>query len=243
MSLSTQLQITAQDTYEVSTTKLHALGSRAVTADGRNYRYTLNGAVALAAGKIVVSPAAVANHTNIAVSAAAAAGSTQVTVTLGATLATQDQYADGYLAVVDVAGVGNVYKINGHPAAASAGSLTVNLGEGLAVALTTSSKVSLVNNPWGSVVVSPFATGVAQVAVGVPTTAVAAASYCWVQTGGIASVLSDGAITKGVGGIISDAVAGAVEIEVAATVAQRVGRAIEATVDTKYYPFLLEIDK
>lgn len=243
MSLNTNLILSAQDVYETSTTKLHALGTRAVADGGKIYRYALAGAVNLAAGKTVATPAKVANHTNIAVAAAAAVGSRSVSVTLGATAATADQYADGFLVVIDVAGVGTAYRITGHAAIASSGTGTIDLAENIATALTTSSKVSLVYNPWASVVVAPSASGVSQVIAGVPNVAVTAASYFWAQTGGIASVLSDGIIAKGAGAIPSDAVDGAVETEVAGTVTQRVGVAPEATVDTKYYPILLSIDR
>jgi len=54
----------------------------------------------------------------------------------------------------------------------------------------------------------------------------------------MASILSDGAITKNAGAIASDATAGAVEIEVAGTVTQRVGYAPELTVTTEYSPLV-----
>lgn len=236
-------QISSQEVNATSTTQRHELGSIGATADGRIFRYVLNGGVALSAGKLTAAQAKVANHTNITAAAAAAVGDKVITATLGATAATADQYRDGYLVVVDVAGTGQALRIAGNSAASSSGTVTVYLQDPLNTALTTSSKVSLVYNPWSGVVISPSATGVAQVATGVPQLAVAASAYAWVQTGGLASVLSDGIITKGAGGIISDAVDGAVEIEVAATVTQRVSYAPEATVDTKYYPQYLTLDR
>lgn len=240
MSLTTSLQLIAQDVNETSTTKLHSLGARGVTPDGRVYRYALAGGTNLAAGKLTVTPAAVANHTNIAVATAAAVGSSSVRVTLGATAATADQYVDGYLVVVDSVGVGQSYRISGHSAIASAGTGTIDLADNIVIALTTASKVSLQYNRYASTVISPGA--IAHVAAGVPNVAVTAGTYYWSQTGGVCSLLSDGIITKGAGAIISDAVNGAVEIEVAATVVQRIGRAVEATVDAKYYPVLLELE-
>jgi hypothetical protein len=243
MSLSTVLQLEAQDVYETSSTKVHELGAKAVTSGGRVYRYAQAGAVNLAAGKVTVTPAKVSNHTNIAVAAAAALGATEVSVTLGATAATADQYVDGFLVVIDSTGAGQTMRIRGHVAIASGGTGSIYLKEPLQVALTTSSKVSLVYNPWASTVISPNATGVSQVCNGVPNVAVTAAYYYWSQTGGIASVLSDGVIAKGAGAILSDAVDGALETEVAGTVTQRVATAPEATVDAKYYPLYLTLDK
>ena len=76
---------------------------------------------------------------------------------------------------------------------------------------------------------------------GVPVIDVTSGNYFWNQVGGMASVLSDGAITKNAGAIPSDAVAGAGEIEVAGTVTQRFGFAPELTVDTEYSSLVLTI--
>lgn len=240
MGLSTSSVVHAQDFRDISSTKQLRLGQKAETVDGRVYRYALNGAVALAPGKICVAAAHVANHVNQAVNEAAAVGADRVKVTLGATAATADQYADGYLAINDAAGEGINYLVQGHPAIGSAGSGYISLDDNIKVALTTSSEYSLIANPWSAVIVAPNA--VAHRAVGVPNVAVTAAYYGWLQTKGDCSVLSDGVITKGAGAILSDAVAGAVEIEVAATVTNRVGRAPEATVDTEYRLIDLSID-
>lgn len=234
--------ISSQELNAVTSTQRDIpVGAVGVTADGRIFRYALAGAVALDPGKLVTAQAKVANHTNIAVAAPAAVGDKVVQVTVGATAATADQYKDGYLTVIDVAGVGQNLRIAGNSAIGSAGTGYVYLQDPLTVALTTSSKVSLVYNPWSGVIIS--ASAVALLAVGVPQLTIPIANYGWVQTGGMGSVLSDGIITKAAGGIISDAVNGAVEIEVAGTVTQRVSVAPEATVDAKYYPQYLTLDR
>ena len=235
-----RVSLTAQGPRAISSSKLHDLGTIAETADGRVYRYALAGAVNLAAGLANISPAKVANHTNIAVAAAAAVGARQVSVTLGATAATLDQYADGYLVVNDSAGVGAAYRIEGHQSISSAGTGFIQLSEAIVTALTTSSKVSLVINPWASAIV--HATSTAAFCNGTNNVAVTAAYYYWSQTGGMASILSDGIIAKGVGSIIGT-VAGSLATEVAATVTQRISIAPEATVDTKYYPQYMTVDR
>jgi len=238
--LTQRLSLTNQDAQKVSDTQLHALGSIAETADGRVFRYTGAGATALAAGKVTIAPAKVANHTNVAVAVAANVGDTQVTLTLGATAATVNQYKDGYLVINDADGVGQTLRINGHAAAASSGSLVISLEDPLATALTTSSKACLVYNPWSNAAISSSAA--ALVTTGAPVVAVAASSFYWSQTGGTASVLSAGIITKGANAIVSAAVNGALTIQVDASVTQVVGFAPEATVDTKYYPVYLTVD-
>jgi len=238
-------QISPTDARTTSPTKNGVLvGSKAVTRDGKVYRWSLNGAVALAEGKTTTGVARVANHTNLALASTSniAVGSTKISVTLGGTAATADQYADGYATVMDGTGVGQSYLIVGNSAQTStSGTVDLYLAEPVTVALViANTKVTLTPNPNANVVVTPAV--VTNPIVGVPNVPVAAASYFWAQTRGHASVLSDGVITRGAGAIPSDAVIGAVEIEVAATVTQRVAVAYDATVDTKYYGLQLLVD-
>lgn len=233
MSLAAGMQVTDQDTRSISSVAGGAvLGQYAQTADGRTYRYGYAGASALDPGKVMVTPAVVANHQNRAVTAAVAIGGTTVTLTLGATAATADQYAGGYLTINDVTGEGITYLVRGNLAAASSGTLTVYLQEPVTVALTTSSEGTMNVNQFSSLIVAPGA--IAHQVAGVPNVTVTAAYYAWIQVGGYCSILSDGVIAKGVQGIVSDAVNGAVETRVDATTVQPVCVATEATVDTEY---------
>ncbi len=191
--------------------------------------------VDLAAGKINNGVAKVTNHTINSVATAAAVGDKQVNITLaGATATTSGQYDDGYLHVIDSAGVGSSYRIAGTPVIAGSGTGIIQLQDAVATALTTSSKVALVPSPWSGSIVT--ATSVSLLCNGTNNVLVTAAYYYWSQTGGIASVLSDGVVAKNAEAINSDAVAGAVETRVDATVTRAVGVAPEATVDAKYYP-------
>lgn len=221
------------------------LGTVGVARDGDLYRFTQAGAVNLAAGKVTVTPAKVANHTNLALASTSnvAVGSTKITVTLGGTAATQDQYKDGYALINDGTGVGQKLQIVGNTAQSSTtGTVDLLLAPGLTTALAVAdTKVSLMPNPWSASIVHP-GSSVSFYCNGVPQIAVTATYYYWSKTRGLASVLSDGVIAKGAGSILSDAVAGAVETEVAATVTQRVSLAPEATVDTKYYGQYMMVD-
>lgn len=240
--LTQRITLSNQDARMVSATQLHTVGTVAEDAVGRVFRYTQNGAVALAGGLATVTPAKVANHTNIAVAAAAAVGARQVSVTLGATATTQDQYKDGFLVVNDAAGIGLAYRITGCPVIGSAGTGFITLAEGVVVALTTSSKVTLTYSPWSAVIVHPGSASTFFCS-GDTDTPVAASNYYWSQTAGITSTLSDGIIAKGTGGILTTgAVAGALATEAAGTLTQRVCTAVEATVDTKYYPVFLTLE-
>ena len=228
--------LVAQDLREVSTTQLQELGSVGRTSDGRRFVYAKAGGV-LAPGKLAVAEAIAANHTNIAVYANAAIGATSVTVTLGATDATENQYAEGYLVAYDSTGAGINYKISGHAAATGSTQLVIKLEEPLIVALTSAaSKVSLVKHTAKDVTHSTTI----GTAVGVANVAVASGSYAWLQTHGTCSVLSDGTATKGYGLIQSGSVAGAFAVAAAAT-NQVLGNAQETFVDTKYPAAFLRI--
>jgi hypothetical protein len=236
-----RISMSAQDARKTNVNKLHDLGTVAETADGRVYRYAQAGAVDLAAGKINNPVAKVSNHTNNAVATAAAVGDRSVNITLaGATATTLGQYDDGFLVVNDSAGVGCAYRIEGTPVIAGSGTGRIQLAEGIATALTTSSKVSLQVSPWAGSVVT--ANSVSLLCNGTNNVAVTAAYYYWSQTAGVASILSDGVIAKNAEAINSDAVNGAVETRVDATVTRAVGVAVEATVDAKYYPIYLTLE-
>lgn len=239
--LTQRLSLTNQDARTISSTKLHALGSVMETADGRVYRYALAGATNLAAGLCNNGVAKVTNHTINSVATAAAVGDRSVNITLaGATATTATQYDDGYLHVIDSAGVGSSYRIAGTGVIAGSGTGRIQLAEGVATALTTSSKVALVPSPWSGSIVQ--ASSISLFCNGSNNVAVTAAYYYWSQTGGIASILSDGIIAKNAEGINSDAVDGALETRVDATVTRGVGFAPEATVTTKYYPIFMTLE-
>lgn len=244
MSLASVIQITDQDVFQASSTKGgEKLGQLATTSDGRTFAYSKAGAVDLAAGKITQAPASVANDSNRNLDASFAVGTNQVTVVLGGT-ATQDQYQDGYFVINDNLGQGSgAYPVIGNTAATAGNSNTtvVTLQGALNVALDTTSDVTLLPNPQSAVVVSASGSAPAIPVTGAPVVPVTAAYYFWNQVGGYASILSDGAITKNVQGIASNAVAGAVEIRVDATVVNPVGYAPELTVDTEYSPFVLTL--
>lgn len=236
--LTANPQTAAQSLMSDSSVQLHDLGAQMVGNDGRKFRYVGAGATALVPGKLQQGPAVVANHQNIAVAAAAAAAATSVTVTLGATAATANQYSGGLMFVNDEAGEGHTYKIKSHPAADASAALVVTLEDGIIVALTTSSQVSLWPNPYNGVIVHPATA--TNAAVGVAIYPITALYYGWVQTAGPVACLNDAGTVVGLGVAPSAAVAGAVKT-MAATLSQ-VGYAQIAGVDTEYRPIYLTID-
>lgn len=239
MGLSTRPTVVEQELNVVSSTQQGALGTEDNTLDGRVYRYGLAGASTLAVGKLTQAPLGVANHQNLVVPAASniAVGSTSVTVTLGGTAATANQYAGGYLQVFDGTGAGQNMLIRNHAAQSSTtGNLTLNLVDPLTTAIVAgTSKISLAVHPMANIIISDASgTAVTDVFDGVPDVAVTNANYGWFQVRGVTNVLVDG--TPAVGsGVIQGTTAGAVAVEAAASVTQRVGVVYSvAAVSTKY---------
>jgi len=213
----------------------HALGELAITPDGRRFRYVRAGASALGIGELIQSPAEVTNHQNLTPTAATIVGDTSIGVTLGATAATANQYAGGYVTITTGAGVGYRYEIKSHPAASASATLTLTLEESIRVATNTgTSRVDLVRNPFDSVIQNP--TTPTGTTVGVAITAITATQYGWIQVGGSSTVLAQGALTVGNLVVASNGTAGAVENAAnASTEAQiPVGFAITGVATTEY---------
>ena len=219
--LTSDILITAQKLFSSSSTQQHDLGSKAVTADGRRFRYIkCDATTALVPGKLYQAVPEVTNHQDLA-PAITAIGATSVTVTLGGTAASANQYTNGYLVPVSTPGQGYQYKIKSHPAQTStSGDLVVTLypEDALQVAFTASTDVDLVRNPFDGIIINPTTT--TGVVVGAAVYIVAAGEYGWIQTGGPASLLDDGSgIGVGVNVSASNGTDGAVEAAVTAQAA------------------------
>lgn len=237
-------QLSSQDVRSTSTTKQEQYGAVGVTPDGRVYRYVGADSTGLSIGKLAVMPAKVAAHTNVALDSTSpvAVGSASIIVTIATTAITADQYSEGFAVINDGTGKGCAYRIAGHTTITSAGgAVTLFLDEPIKTALATAdSKVVLVASPFSGV---GHSTTLAN-AAGVANLAIAASAFGWVQSGGILGVLSDGIITKGYEVVQSTSVAGAVAISAGnAATSQGLGVVPEATVDAKYYPVKLTIDR
>ena len=180
-----------------NTTKKRALGTILELPDGREFKYVLNGSGAITSGKLASSAAMIGNHDMDLTTAAASVGDTSITVTLGATAATKDQYADGYIYTNDGTGQGQVYRIASNPEADGSATLAVTLASNdpVSVALDSTTESGLAVNPYSGIVVSP--TSVTNRTLGVTATDIAANAYGFVQTKGLASVLVSGTVVAG----------------------------------------------
>jgi hypothetical protein len=198
------------------------------------YFYALAPATAMAASELQVTAAIDTAFNEMAVAVAASAGVSTINVTPGASTAAADTYADGYAAVTDAAGQGQIFKIKSHAAIASATAFDLVLYDEIETALTTSSTISIVANPYSAPQQSN--TTVAEVPVGVANVAIGANEYGWLQTAGPCSCLFDEAVAIGQAVTVGTGTAGAVEEDdTATTVSQEfiVGYTLMAGVDTE----------
>jgi len=177
----------------------------------RVFRYGLAGGVALTAGKLVQTyVATAADHQDLAPTAGVAAGEYEISVETAGTDLTLNQYTGGYLYVNDVTGEGQCLKIQSNPVHDHSDdpSVVITCYDALATAITTSSKVSLIQDPWSAVLVAPAAeTGAV---IGCPIVDMAASAYGWFQTYGPAAVLTVGTLVLGHNAVRSATVAGGV---------------------------------
>lgn len=213
---------------------MHGLGEKCFSPDGRAFRYCKAGGTALVPGKLQQAPAEVTGDQNLAV-AAAAIGATTVTTTSTVTV-TANQYAGGWVMVAITAGVGYQYKIKSHPAATSA-VVTLTLEDPLNVALDTNSRIDLVANPYGGVVVNP--TTATSAPIGAAVYPIAIGEFGWLQVEGPCCILNDGGSTVGTNVSASNGTAGAVEAAVTAQAA--CGYAMTGIATTDYGAIFLTI--
>lgn len=221
-----------QGGFESSSTQIHPLGTRAVTKDGRVFRYAQAGASDLVAGNLLQSAAPIANHL-ANTPPAVAIGATSFTYTPGATEGAANLYAEGFMQVDTTPGNGYTYRVAGHAAISASTAFTLYLEDPIQVALTTNSRVGLLHNKFKNVIQTP--TTITAKVCGVAAYVITATEYGWVQTWGIASVLINGtpAITAPV--INGATTAGSVDVWTAAAqpTANLVGHMAQVGVSTK----------
>lgn len=235
-AMTSDTLINPQELFDLTQTTNDGIqvGALATTGDGRYYRWSVAGAVALVAGQLQQAPVQTTAHANLAI-AAAALGATSVTTTSAITV-TANQYAGGFLVVTRTPGLGYIYQIGSH-AAATAAVVTLNLVDPIQVALTTASTISLVNNTYNGVIVNPT-TATANIA-GVAVAATPALGFGWLQTKGIANVLAQGTIV--VGSLVAASATTAGAIVATSGVLAPVGVAANSIATTDYGAIALNI--
>lgn len=236
-TLKANLLVTPQEIFTSSSTQGADLGAYATSGDGRGFRYCLAGGTTLVPGKLQQASAEdTSNYQNLAPSAAAV-GATSITVTTSTTI-TANALTNGWAMISVTPGQGYQYGIKANTATSGAAGLVLTLSDPIQVALTTSSRLDVIPNPYASVVVNP--TTATSSPVGVAVYGVTNAQYGWLQTHGPANVLADGTVTVGTAVVASNGTAGAVE---ALTGVQApVGLALTGIATTEYGSIFLTID-
>jgi len=203
-----------EDIYTNSATKIHRIGQLLIDEWGRKFRYVKAGAVDLVTGNLLQESVENTNYRSMAVQAASAIGDKTIAVTLGGTAVTADQFVDGDLLVESSTGIGQSFKIVSHTVQTSTtGTCTFTVDRPVAIALTTSSQVSVRKNTHDGVIQYPATTQTGG-AAGVALVVITAAQYGWIQTGGDGQALFDTGTntSNGVTQIVpSAAVAGSVK--------------------------------
>lgn len=214
-------------------TQVLPLGTERETKDGRRFRYCKAGAVDLVAGNVIQSSAIVANHL-ANTPPAVAIGDKSFSYTPGATAGAANLYAEGFLQVDTTPGNGYTYQVSGHAAISSSTAFTLNLVDAVQVALTTSSRVGLIANPYKNVIQFPVTTATGTY-VGIAPCVITASEFGWLQTDGLASVLIAGTPALGAMVMTPSTTAGSAVVITTTNlvVAQIVGEMAQVGVDGK----------
>lgn len=241
--------LSEQGIMQESSTQKAPLGCKLELSDGRIFRYSKAGAVALAAGKMTGSPL-VATERDDTVNAATAisAGATTFAFTAVGNISA-DEYAEGMAHFVDDTGEGLQYKIKSNTAVSAGSDTTITLYDPIITATGATTSCILTKSPWTGLIITPD--DVIK-ATGVPTIPVTASYYFWSQTGGLATCLmgsSTGVATDernlrvdvaaGVDGALDSAAVTTAGVEV---VGHHVFDSTDC-IDTEYWPVWLTIDR
>lgn len=180
------------DPYAETAAQFYPLGAKLTVGD-KTFRYAKNGSSTLGVGEIVQALTEVGNDsdrgTNQIDSAYAAIGDTVVSLALGGDPGI-NYFTEGYLTVIDGTGEGQVLKIASN--AAGADPCLVTVLDPFHRALSASSKVTVIANPYTAVVKATAPANGAP--LGVAPNAVTADYYFWLQTGGPAPVKQGGSV-------------------------------------------------
>lgn len=212
---------------------------------GKAFRYTLNGASALVKGNLVQEAVEDTTMENMVVRTAGVKGDMSLAITNGTSTITNAQYVGGSLSIYTAGTIAicDEYTVTGISGTlTTGGAMVVHLDRPLRAAVTTSATVNLKRSPWSGVIVAPATTATGMIS-GVAHYEVPALYYGWVQTHGMAAILSDNgtfAVGSGVGGPLT--VAGAMGVYAAGTGAQLIGVTRMAKASGKGIAAFLQID-
>ena len=198
MSFPNIVNMANLESFNTYTTEYYPVGTRAITEDGREYRFTENGGTALVVANIIQSRLeVVADSTGQAV-ATMAAGATVLTGVAAANNSfAVDVLKYGYVFTDTAADTNPAYRVKSNTLitfGASTG--TITLYEPLQAAIAAASTICYMRNPWRDVIQAVASTPTAAV-VGGAVKAIPVDNFGWVQTHGPFRVLTQGTLVIG----------------------------------------------
>ena len=193
-----------QEKFTSSTKRGRMLGTKGQGEDGSVFRWTQNGAVALAGSVLVASPVQfnASGHTGgLELTSNVASGALQFSIAVLAasglsTAIDADQYADGYMTVdTNADGLSGPYLIKSNDSGTSliAAQFTLHDNDPIKNAMTTVTNIGIRENPYASVVIAPVTA--VSTSLGVTPGPVLANEFFWCQTGGFCQIETDVAVT------------------------------------------------
>lgn len=191
--------VAAQGIFETSSTLKARLGTRLQVGD-RVFRYALAGAAAIIPGvfcqQALVGGATTTLQTTLALTVAATAGDSRIYINALTTAQAANLFADGWACIYDATlGGPTLYRVKGNSSLAVSGVTSyIELYDGIPAALTTSSQVELIANPYKGVIILPSASTLTGPVMGVTPVYVAATYYFWLQTYGPCAILASAAL-------------------------------------------------
>jgi hypothetical protein len=223
------------DPFAETVSQQFPLGTK-LTYGGRTFRYTHNGGVVQAAGSLYQSVVPAAGELDEALEDGVAVGDTGITFTqtTGADIDI-NTFRDGYLNVRDETGEGNLYLIHDHIELTNSAAEEITLVDPILVVPANAATGDLIRNPYKAVIIHP-SPNTARI-VGLAVRALTASYYGWLQTSGMASVLTDGTVVIGEHVRASDGTDGSVEALVRAGTnedEQEVGTVVAVSASTEY---------
>ena len=188
--------INTADPFTSGATKLFPIGSKLLYGN-TTYRYCKMGGGAVTAGKCVTHAVSIAHHFDMALTGTVAAGETAISVETAGTDLTLNQYAGGYLYVNDAGGEGQMLRIRSNPAHdhSEDPSVVITTYDKLKTPLATASRVTIIPDPLGALIVQAATTTGAT--MGVTVVDMAANHFGWMAVSGPTPVLTSGTVVIG----------------------------------------------
>lgn len=233
--------ISSVDLYTTNTQPSGAyLGQRVVAGD-KEFVYVKAGASDLVLANLLQAPAIDAQFDDMATPTSYAAGYNAVGLGVAITNGTTTVTAGGFQGGTLTTSAGEEFTILDNTAGGSGATLTFYLDRVIRTAWTAASTTVTLRNIYNGVIQAP--TTLTGLVVGVAMNAITTVQYGWIQTKGIAAVLSDNT-TGAVGSALSNsgATAGDVGVFVAGTGRSFVGHTTRALSSAKYMSAKLLID-